>query len=131
MTRRGLLATATLIAAMVDGIGNAQAATPGGEFVIAPHITVPAAWFDPAEMGGASLLELYALHDALMKPMPGGTAAPCLSDSHSVSADGLRNTFVLRAGITFHNGMPVTAPGLNWWWKRSRNTGANRRASRN
>jgi hypothetical protein len=31
---------------------------------------------------------LYALHDGLVKPMPGKPADPCLAESYTPSADG-------------------------------------------
>ena len=41
--------------------------------------------------------------------MPGAPMAPSLGASWSVSPDGLVYDFVLRAGVRFHNGEPVTA----------------------
>jgi MarR-like DNA-binding transcriptional regulator SgrR of sgrS sRNA len=52
---------------------------------------------------------LYALHDALVKPMPGNPLAPSLAESWSVAPDGLTYEFVLRKGVRFHNGDPLTA----------------------
>src|ERR1043166_5944721 len=51
---------------------------------------------------------LYALHDAMLKPMPGNSMAPCLAQSWSVSSDGLVYEFVLRSNARFHNGEAVT-----------------------
>lgn len=34
---------------------------------------------------------------------------PMLVDSHTISEDGLTHTMVLRSGVTFHNGEPLTA----------------------
>jgi len=51
----------------------------------------------------------YALHDALVKPMPGQLMAPSLAESWSASEDGLSYEFVLRPGLKFHNGDPFTA----------------------
>ena len=42
---------------------------------------------------------LYALHDALVKPMPGNAMAPSLAESWTVSPDGLVYEFVLRKGV--------------------------------
>jgi ABC-type transport system substrate-binding protein len=39
---------------------------------------------------------LYALHDALLKPMPGKSMAPAPAESWSMSPDGLVYEFVLR-----------------------------------
>jgi peptide/nickel transport system substrate-binding protein len=41
---------------------------------------------------------LYALHDGLVKPMPGNHAAPNLAESWIASKDGLAYEFVLRQG---------------------------------
>src|SRR5204862_1758826 len=63
---------------------------------------------------------LYALHDALVKPMPGNAMAPSLAESWSVSKDGLVYEFVLRAGAKFHNGEPVTADDVKFSFERYR-----------
>ena len=49
---------------------------------------------------------LYALHDAMVKPMPGNAMAPSLAESWTVARDGLSYEFVLRKGVVFHNGDP-------------------------
>ena len=49
---------------------------------------------------------LYALHDAMVKPMPGNASAPSLAESWSAAEDGLSYDFVLREGASFHNGDP-------------------------
>ena len=79
---------------------------------------------------------LYALHDALVKPMPGNAMAPSLAESWSVSKDGLVYEFVLRKGVKFHNGDPVTAEDVKFSFERYRGAaaqpaeGARRRRSR-
>ena len=60
----------------------------------------------------------YALHDALVKPMPGHAATQCLAESWSASADGLTYEFVLRKGVRFHNGEPVTADDVRFSFER-------------
>ena len=45
---------------------------------------------------------LYALHDALVKPMPAGLNTPSLAESWTTSKDGLTYEFVLRKGARFH-----------------------------
>ena len=40
----------------------------------------------------------YALHDALVKPMPGALNSPSLAESWSMSKDGRTWEFVLRKG---------------------------------
>jgi peptide/nickel transport system substrate-binding protein len=62
----------------------------------------------------------YAMHDALVKPMPGNNAAPALAESWTTSADGLVYEFVLRKGVRFHNGEPVTAEDVKFSFERYR-----------
>ena len=77
-------------------------APPKGQMVIGVHVTVAPRWLDPAETESAisPFLVLYAIHDALVKPMPAGPQTPCLAESWSVSPDGLTYDFVLRAGAS-------------------------------
>jgi len=81
-------------------------ASPEGQLTWAVHVSLAPTWFDPAETTGiiTPFLFLYALHDALVKPMPGNPMAPSLAESWTVSPDGLSYDFVLRRGVTFHNG---------------------------
>jgi peptide/nickel transport system substrate-binding protein len=65
---------------------------------------------------------LYALHDAMVKPMPGQPTAPSLAESWSVSKDGLVYEFILRKGVRFHNGDPVTAEDVKFSFERYRGT---------
>src|SRR5437870_8363722 len=58
---------------------------------------------------GPGRIALYALHDALVKPMPGNAWAPSLAESWTGSKDGLTYEFVLRKGVRFHNGDPLSA----------------------
>ena len=63
---------------------------------------------------------LYALHDAVAKPMPEGNPAPSLAESWSAGEDGLSYEFVLRKGAKFHNGEPVTADDVKFSFERYR-----------
>jgi peptide/nickel transport system substrate-binding protein len=63
---------------------------------------------------------LSATHDALVKPMPGKSMAPSLAESWSASLDGLVYEFVLRKGVKFHNGDPVTAEDVKFSCERNR-----------
>jgi peptide/nickel transport system substrate-binding protein len=92
----------------------------------AVHISLAPTWFDPAEHTGivTLLMMLYALHDALLKPMPGQPMAPSLAESWSASKDGLTYEFVLRPGVLFHNGETVTADDVKFSFERYRGAAA-------
>ena len=108
-----------LLAALLIGPPAARAAD--GQVVIGVHVTVAPRWLDPAETESAisPFLVLYAIHDALVKPMPAGPQTPCLAESWSVSPDGLAYDFVLRPA-KFHNGDPVTAEDVKFSFERYR-----------
>jgi len=90
------------------------------------HITLASRWLDPAETEGiiTPFMVLYAVHDALVKPMPAGPNTPSLAESWSVSKDGLSYEFVLRKGVKFHNGDPVTAADVKFSFERYRGAAA-------
>jgi len=79
------LLIALLIVAALAGDAAAQPTTkPDGEMRWALYVTLTPAWFDPGEVTGGFLTPfwvLYALHDALVKPMPGNLMAPSLAES--------------------------------------------------
>jgi peptide/nickel transport system substrate-binding protein len=116
-----------LISAVLLLLGSAVAAPPAtaapeGQVTWAAHISLAPTWFDPAETPGIGtpFMILYALHDALVKPMPGNAMAPSLAESWTTSKDGLVYEFVLRQGIKFHNGEPVTADDVKFSFERYR-----------
>jgi peptide/nickel transport system substrate-binding protein len=98
------------------------AAAPEGQMTWAVHVSLAPTWFDPAETPGIAtpFMVLYALHDALVKPLPGNAMAPSLAESWSPSKDGLVYEFVLRQGPKFHNGEPVTAEDVKFSFERYR-----------
>jgi peptide/nickel transport system substrate-binding protein len=123
LTRREVLTlTALGLAAGVPRPGFA--AGPEGQLTWGVHISLAPTWFDPAETPGiiTPFMVLYALHDAVVKPMPGNPLAPCLAESFSASEDGLTYEFVLRNGAKFHNGEPVTSEDVKFSFERYRGT---------
>ncbi len=118
---RGLFATLLIAATLMAGTPPAGAG-PEGQMTWAVHISLAPTWFDPAETSGiiTPFMVLYALHDAMVKPMPGNPMAPGLAESWSASPDGLVYEFVLRKGVKFHNGDPVTAEDVKFSFERYR-----------
>ncbi len=121
---RSLVASGALALALSAPV--AAAAAPEGRLTWAVHVSIAPTWFDPAETSGiiTPFMILFALHDALVKPMPGNAMAPSLAESWSQSKDGLIYEFVLRKGPTFHNGDPVTAEDVKFSFERYRGTAA-------
>ena len=98
------------------------AAAPEGQMTWGVHISLATRWLDPGEAEGVitPFMVLYALHDALVKPLPGSLSAPSLAESWTTSKDGLTYEFVLRRGARFHNGDPVTADDVKFSFERYR-----------
>jgi peptide/nickel transport system substrate-binding protein len=102
------------------------AAKPAGQMTWALHFTTAPTYFDPAETPGiiTPFLFLYALHDALVKPMPGHPMASSLAEAWSESPDGLTYEFKLRKGVTFHNGDPLAAEDVKFSLERYKGASA-------
>jgi peptide/nickel transport system substrate-binding protein len=114
-----------VLAFTLAAAGLAQAA-PAGEVVMAWHVTIAPAWFDPstapAQITPFGLL--YAIHDALVRPLPGQKVGNSLAESWTESADGLVYEFKIRANARFHNGEPVTADDAKFSLERYKGAGA-------
>jgi len=121
LTRRDLLAFAA-VGLMAGGARSSSAADAQGQLTWGIHVSLAPTWFDPADTQGiiTPFMVLYALHDAVVKPMPGNPMAPCLAESFSASEDGLSYEFVLREKAKFHNGDPVTAEDVKFSFERYR-----------
>jgi peptide/nickel transport system substrate-binding protein len=115
-----------LTAALLTLISSPAVAAPEGQLTWAVHVSLAPAWFDPAETAGiiTPFMFLYAMHDALVKSMPGNPLAPSLAESWTVSPDSLVYEFVLRRGVRFHNGDPVTAEDVKFSMERYRGAGS-------
>src|SRR5262245_41180104 len=121
------LAAATLAVAP-EGVAQTPGTppAPAGEVVLAWHVTIAPTWFDPSTAPPqiTPFGMLYALHDALVRPLPGQKMAPSLAESWKESPDGLTYEFKLRRGLKFHNGDPVTAEDAKFSYERYKGAGA-------
>jgi len=88
----------------LDGVAR-RGPAPSGRVVIAWHVTISPAWFDPSAAPPqiTPFGMLYAIHDALVRPYPGQKMARSLAESWQESEDGLTYEFKLRPGLKFHN----------------------------
>ena len=129
MNRKLRVALACLLTALLGGSlptpGAAQS-KPEGEMRWALYVTVAPAWLDPAEVVGqiTPFWILYALHDALVKPMPGNMTSPSLAESWTMSEDQRTYEFKLREGLEFHNGDRFTAQDVKFSFYRAKGSKA-------
>ena len=127
---RRLIGVLVVIALMTGlaAVGSAQPAgfASAGQMTWAVHFTLAPRWLDPAESEGSitPFLTLYAVHDAMLKPMPSGPSANSLAESWTVSPNGLVYDFTLRANARFHNGERVTAEDVKFSFERYRGANA-------
>ena len=127
MSRRRLsvalvLSALVLVAVCAPLDGVAAQPKPEGEMRWALYITISPNYFDPGEVVGqlTPFWFLYAMHDALVKPMPGNHMTPSLAESWTVSPDGRVYEFKLREGLKFHNGDPFTADDVKFSFERAK-----------
>jgi peptide/nickel transport system substrate-binding protein len=123
MSRRFALVVVLLLALALPG---SALAAPEGQMSWALHFSLAPTLFEPAETPGvvSPFMIFYALHDAMLKPMPGASMAPSLAESWSASPDGLLYELVLRKGVRFHTGDPVTSADVKFTFERYRGISA-------
>src|SRR6516165_9391835 len=128
MKRRDFLrlagcAVVASIGAVPDVVGQPSSA---GEAVMAWPITISPAWFDPSTAPPqiTPFGILYALHDALVRPLPGQKMGNSMAESWTESPDGLIYEFKLRRGLKFHNGDPLTAEDVKFSFERYKGAAA-------
>src|SRR5262245_8452047 len=122
----GSLVAAVLTLAVVVPVPASAQTAPAGEAVMAWHVTIAPTWLDsptaPPQITPFGIL--YAIHDALVKPLPNQRMGASLAESWTESADGLVYEFKLRRGLKFHNGDPVTTEDVKFSFERYKGTGA-------
>jgi peptide/nickel transport system substrate-binding protein len=121
-----LAAVLVLVVLLLTPMTAALAAPEPGTMVLGLHVTLVSRWLDPGETEAliTPFMVLYALHDALVKPMPAGISTPSLAESFTTSKDGLTYEFVIRKGARFHNGDPVTAEDVKFSFERYKGASA-------
>src|SRR5262249_48237925 len=104
----------------------AAAASQDGTLTLGVHVTLVNRWPDPGDPEAliTPFMVLYALHDALVKPMPKNIMTPSLAESWTASRDGLTYDFVIRKNAKFHNGDPVTADDVKFTFERYKGASA-------
>src|SRR5437773_12577476 len=123
-------ALACVLVCALLGAGRVEPAAsqskPEGEMRFALYVTLPPMWFDPGEVAGflTPFWILYALHDGLVKPMPGNLMTSSLAESWTVSSDQRVYEFKLREGLKFHNGDPFTAEDVKFSFYRAKSARA-------
>jgi peptide/nickel transport system substrate-binding protein len=124
LARVGIVTLAALL--LFSALGGPVAAAPEGTMTWGLHVTLAAKWLDPSDTEAFinPFMVLYAIHDALVKPMPGSDNTPSLAESWTASKDGLSYEFVLRKNARFHNGDPVTAEDVKFSFDRYKGAGA-------
>jgi len=124
MSRARSVALALVTAALVLAPAAPAGAQPKpeGEMRFAFYVTISPVWLDPGEVTGfiTPFWTLWAVHDALVKTMPGKPMAPSLAESWTVSADQKVYDFKLREGLRFHNGDPFTAEDVKFSFQRAK-----------
>src|SRR2546427_11742941 len=115
-----------LVLLLLSAPPGPAAAAPEGTLTWGLHVTLATRWLDPSDTEAFinPFMVLYAIHDALVKPMPAGDNTPSLAEAWTASKDGLTYEFVLRKGVKFHNGDPVTAEDVKFSFDRYRGAAA-------
>jgi len=124
LARSRIVTLAALL--LLPALAWPAAAAPEGTMTWGLHVTLASKWLDPADTEAFinQFMVLYAIHDAVVKPMPAGDNTPSLAESWTASKDGLVYEFVLRKGVKFHNGDPVTAEDVKFSCDRYRGAAA-------
>src|SRR4026208_2361475 len=123
MPRVDRVAALVVIALLVWGspiAGPAAARPAAGAVAVSFHVPRAPSWFDPSTAPPqiTPFGVMYAIHDALVRPLPGQKIGPSLAESWTESPDGLVYEFRLRRGLKFHNGDALTTDDVKWSFDR-------------
>jgi peptide/nickel transport system substrate-binding protein len=102
-------------------------AAPDGTLTFALHFAPVTKWLDPGDGESVitAFLLYYAMHDAMLKPLPGQPVAPSLAESYTAAKDGLSIDLTLRPAVKFHDGTPITAEDVKFSYDRYKGAASN------
>ena len=123
--RQFLLVAVATLGAMASTA--ALAAPPAGRVTIAWHVTIAPSWFDPSTAPPqiTPFGMLYALHDALVRPLSRAEDGP--EPGRVVDGEpgrARRTSSSCAAGLKFHNGDPLTTEDVKFSFERYKGAGA-------
>src|SRR2546427_10316883 len=115
-----LVASAVIAVLVALGAPPPAAQGPASEVTVSFHVTLAPSWLDPSTAPPqiTPFGVLYAVHDALVRPLPGQKMGASLAESWTESPDGLTYEFKLRRGLKFHNGDLVTSDDVKFSFER-------------
>ncbi|MFT7597122.1 MAG: peptide/nickel transport system substrate-binding protein [Acidimicrobiales bacterium] len=90
------------------------------------HTAFSPKWFDPG-LNTSSVSQFatqYVMHDALVKSMPDAPFTPSLAQQYTVAEDFTSVNFVLREGLTFHDGSTLTTEDVKFSFENYSGSGA-------
>ena len=99
---------------------------PSGTLDFSWHTAFSPNWFDPS-LNTSSVSQFgtqYVMHDALVKSMPDAPFTPSLAQEYTVAEDFTSVNFVLREGLTFHDGSPLTTEDVKFTFENYSGSGA-------
>ncbi|MFI6253387.1 ABC transporter substrate-binding protein [Streptomyces sp. NPDC051016] len=114
--RAGLAAAAATVLTLTGCSAAATGSAAGTDVFTAAVVQTYSTPPDPdVNYDGPGLNIIQNAYEGLVKYQDGSDTAkivPALASSWKVSADGLTYTFVLRDGVTFHDGTPLTSEAV-------------------
>jgi peptide/nickel transport system substrate-binding protein len=109
-------ASGVVLATASPAIHTAAQEATGGELIIGK--SAEAVGYDPAVVTASSSNELLAVvYERLISFDENGEAQPELAESWEI-VDDLTYVFTLRPGVTFHDGLPLTADDVKFTFDR-------------
>jgi peptide/nickel transport system substrate-binding protein len=120
VTLVGLILALLSAPAVGPAAAGAGSVVPKGKLVLAWHSALASRWLDPLEHDGTATPDNFftAVHDALIKNQGEKLYDHlALAEHFEFAPDAKSATFVLRKGIKFHNGDPVTAEDVQFTYE--------------